>query len=172
MRFVRQPSADYTASLNFREFSRPWLPVFLWMALMFFGSTDLMSSEHTSRFLTPFLRWWNPDISPDDHAAASVVRKAAHVTEYAILTGLLFRAFRGSTKGFWRRAALALVPALVFAPADDFINPLSLAFASPVDVLIDYSGASLAFICHLVLRLTRSRSTRRESSLSQAPPVS
>ena len=93
--FVRQPSADYTANLSFREIARSGCRSSLWMALMFFGSTDLMSSEHTSRFLTPFLRWWNPDISPAAIAQVHlVVRKAAHVTEYAILTGLLFRAIR------------------------------------------------------------------------------
>ena len=43
-------SADYTRDLSFREIIKSWLPVFLWMALMFFGSTDLMSAEHTSRF--------------------------------------------------------------------------------------------------------------------------
>ena len=55
---------------------------------MFFGSTDLMSAEHTSRILTPLLRWWNPDISPAAIAQVHFfVRKAAHLTEYAILAG-------------------------------------------------------------------------------------
>ena len=44
------------------------------------------------------------------------MRKAAHVTEYAILTGLFFRALRWSLGGFWRRAAVALVPGADFRP--------------------------------------------------------
>jgi VanZ family protein len=100
--------------LNFREIIKAWLPVFLWMALMFFGSSDLMSAEHTSRILTPLLRWWNPDISPA--AVAQVhffVRKAAHIAEYAILAVLLCRALRDWIEEFWRRVALTLAPALI-----------------------------------------------------------
>ena len=76
---------------------------------MFFGSTDLMSAEHTSRILTPLLRWWNPDISPAAIAQVHFfVRKAAHLTEYAILAGLLCRALRGWIDEFWRRVAFTL----------------------------------------------------------------
>jgi hypothetical protein len=33
------------------------------MLLIFVGSTDVLSAEHTSRFLVPFLRWLDPHIS-------------------------------------------------------------------------------------------------------------
>jgi VanZ family protein len=147
--------------LDFREILKAWLPVVLWMALMFFASTDLMSAEHTSRILTPLLRWMNPDISPAAIARAHLfLRKAAHVTEYAILTGLLFRALRGSLDGFWWRAAMALAPALIFAPADEFHQSfVASRTASLGDVLIDYSGAIAGvIICRLIhLALTRRR---------------
>ena len=35
---------------------RKWLPPVIWMALIFGGSTDVLSGEHTSRFVLPFLR--------------------------------------------------------------------------------------------------------------------
>jgi len=38
------------------------LPVVIWLAVIFVGSTDLLSAEHTSRIIAPFLRWLNPDI--------------------------------------------------------------------------------------------------------------
>lgn len=123
---------------------------------MFFGSTDLMSAEHTSRFLTPFLRWLNPDISPAAIAQVHfLVRKAAHVTEYAILTGLLFRALRGLIGGFWWRAAVALVSAMIFAAADEFHQTfIPSRTGSIYDILVDYCGALTGIlICRmLVLR--------------------
>jgi VanZ family protein len=142
--------------LNFREIIKAWLPVVLWMVLMFFGSTDLMSAEHTSRFLTPFLRWLNPDISPAAIAQVHfLVRKAAHVTEYAILTGLLFRALRGLMAGFWRPAVVALVSAMIFAAADEFHQTFVPSRTGSIyDILIDFCGALTGIlICQmLVLR--------------------
>ncbi len=120
---------------------------------MFFGSTDLMSSDHTSRFVTPFLRWWNPDISPAAIAQVHFfVRKAAHVTEYAVLTGLLFRALRSWVGAFWQRAALALAPAMIFAASDEFHQAFVASRNSSFgDVLVDWSGALLGLlICLLV----------------------
>jgi VanZ family protein len=139
--------------LEFREFLKTWLPVALWMALIFFDSTDLLSTEHTSRFLTPFLLWLNPDISPTAIAQAHLLlRKAAHVTEYAVFSGLFFRALRGLIEGFWWRAATALVPALLFAPADEFHQAfVPSRSSSPADVLIDYGGAILGIsICWVI----------------------
>jgi VanZ family protein len=129
--------------LNFREIIKAWLPVFLWIAVMFFGSTDLMSAEHTSRILTPLLRWWNPDISPATIAQVHFfVRKAVHLIEYAILAGLLFRALHFWVDGFWRRAAVALAPAMIFAAADEFHQSFVASRTSSLgDVLLDWSGA-------------------------------
>ncbi|MBA3833078.1 MAG: VanZ family protein [Chthoniobacterales bacterium] len=141
--------------MKFREILTAWLPVALWMALMFFGSTDAFSAEHTSRYLTPFLRWLDPDISAAALAQAHLLlRKAAHVTEYAILSGLLFRALRGLIGGFWRRAAVALAPALIFAPLDEFHQSFVPSRTSSLgDVLIDYSGAIAGILICRILQL-------------------
>ena len=139
--------------MSFREILKAWLPVALWLALMFFGSTDLMSAEHTSRFLIPFLRWLDPNISWVTIAHVHLfLRKAAHVTEYAILTGLLFRASRGLIDDFWRRAAVAFVPAMIFAAADEFHQTfVPSRTGSAYDVLVDYSGAFLGIlICRII----------------------
>jgi VanZ family protein len=134
--------------LNFREIIKAWLPVFLWMTLMFFGSTDLMSAERTSRFLTPLLLWWNPDISPVAIAQVHFfVRKAAHLTEYAVLAVLFCRALRGWVGGFWRRIAFILASALIFAAADEFHQWfVASRTASLGDVLLDASGALLGLM--------------------------
>lgn len=145
------------------------------MALMFFGSSDLMSADHTSRFLTPFLRWLDPQISWRTIALVHLfVRKAAHVTEYAILSGLLFRALRWSVSGFWRRAALALVPALLFAPLDEFHQSfVPSRTASARDVLIDYSGAIIGILLARLLHLAFARRVPAAAAVafSEVPPT-
>jgi VanZ family protein len=75
-----------------------WLPVLVWLCFIFIGSSDLMSAEQTSRIIRPCLRWLKPDISMQAIAQIQfVVRKCAHVTEYAILALLLWRAvYRGT----------------------------------------------------------------------------
>lgn len=80
-------------------FVRRWLPALLWLTLVLFASSDPFSSTQTSRFIEPFLRWLLPHLSPlrilEIHG---VIRKAAHLTEYAILAILFWRALRGSAR--------------------------------------------------------------------------
>ncbi len=81
------------------------MPVILWMVIIFAASTDMMSAEHTSRYIGPFLHWLWPDISNVTVASVQMaVRKAAHVTEYAVLGLLLARAF--ITRENWSALAL------------------------------------------------------------------
>ena len=79
--------------MNFARFLKYWMPVFVWLGVIFVGSTDLMSAEQTSRFLVPFLRWLKPDISPETIAQIHFLfRKLGHISEYAILAMLFWRA--------------------------------------------------------------------------------
>src|SRR5438874_11524765 len=75
-----------------KSFLKYWLPVLIWLGLIFVGSTDALSAEQTSRFLVPFLRWLDPQISGGTIAAIQLaLRKLGHITEYAILAMLLWR---------------------------------------------------------------------------------
>ena len=121
-----------------------WLPVLVWLCFIFIGSSDLMSAEQTSRIIRPFLRWLKPDISVEAIAQVQfVVRKCAHVTEYAILAMLLWRALRGtltSTRTL-AIAALAFVASAIFAASDEFHQSfVPSRTASPIDVMIDVTG--------------------------------
>jgi VanZ family protein len=84
--------------MNFVRFLKYWMPIFVWLGVIFVGSTDLMSAEQTSRFLVPFLRWLKPDISPETIAQIHFLfRKLGHISEYAILAMLFWRAvYRGT----------------------------------------------------------------------------
>ena len=84
-----------------------WLPVVLWMGLIFSASSDSMSSGRTSRIIGPLVRWFVPNIS--EAALGRVVfavRKTAHVTEYAVLALLWWRAWRGSAGGASERGSV------------------------------------------------------------------
>lgn len=152
--------------LNFREIIKVWLPVALWMAVIFLGSTDLMSADHTSRFVTPFLRWLRPDISPAVIAQVHFyVRKAAHMTEYAVLAILIFRALRGLLRGFASRAAATLLGSISFAAADEFHQSfVGSRTASPGDVSIDSIGAILGIMICGVVSLRRQRKLRESET--------
>ena len=156
---VRPSSRPNFGRLKVRPFLSAWGPVLLWLGIMFFGSTDLMSGEHTSRFLIPLLRWLKPDISEATILQIHlIVRKAAHVIEYAILSGLIFRALQGLVSGFWWRAACAFVPALFFAAVDEYHQSFVPSRTSSLgDICIDYAGALLGiFLCRAIhLTLTR-----------------
>jgi VanZ family protein len=148
--------------LKFREILKAWLPVALWLALMFFGSTNALSADHTSRILTPLLRWLKPDISLATIAQVHLfVRKGAHVTEYAILAGLFLRALHPSIGGFWWRAAAAHGAILLLAPVDEFHQSFVPSRAAATgDVFIDYSGAIAGVLLCGVTHFARTRHGR------------
>ena len=129
------------------------MPAIVWMALIFLGSTDVLSAEHTSRFLVPFLRWLDPHISwVTVNAIQVVIRKLGHLTEYAILAALLWRAFRGVTRWTPKMSILfAVVSAAcaVFAASDEFHQSfVPSRTSSSNDVMIDICGALIGLtIC-------------------------
>src|SRR2546423_2200608 len=110
------------------------------MVFIFVGSTDLLSAEHTSRFIGPFLRWFAPDVSEATIASIQlVVRKCAHLTEYAILAALVYRALRVHRE---RVLILAFLLAAIYAALDEFHQSfVASRTASPWDVVIDCIGA-------------------------------
>ncbi len=134
-----------------RAFLRYWLPVLAWMLVIFVASTDLMSAQHTSRFIGPFLRWLIPDISLETIAAVQfAVRKAAHVTEYGILAFLVSRALHaGSGVFLWRNGVIALGVAAGYAALDEYHQSfVASRTGSPRDVLIDAAGAALGILIY------------------------
>ena len=94
------------------------------MAIIFLGSTDMLSAEHTSRFLVPFLRWLDPQMSLAVLNAIQVgIRKLGHLTEYAILAMLFWRALRGATRWQTKMSMLFLIASIgcaIFAASDEF----------------------------------------------------
>ena len=141
-----------------------WLPPLLWMTLIFVGSTDVLSAGHTSRFVGPFLHWllgagYTAEKAEFGHF---LVRKAGHFSEYAVLSVLLWRALGSlppllDTRQPKLRYGLAAGLAGLYAASDEFHQSfVPSRTASPVDVIIDASGALLGLLMFLgLLRLLR-----------------
>ena len=135
------------------RFVKYWMPAFLWMALIFLGSTDVLSAEHTSRFLVPFLRWLDPQITwATLNLAQTIIRKLGHVTEYAILAALLWRALRSGTdwkSKTWILFVVVWIGCAIFAASDEFHQSFVPSRTSSLhDVMIDICGALIGLaIC-------------------------
>jgi VanZ family protein len=100
------------------------LPPLLAMGVIFFLSGQ--PSDEVDR------AWW--DIA---------LRKLAHVTEYAVLTTLWWRALRGL--GMRMPLALAMAISLGYAATDEFHQTfVDGRTGTPVDVLIDSVGIAIA----------------------------
>ena len=103
---------------------RYWLPLLVWMGVIFMASADSESGPHASRFLGPFLHWLGLAPAVAD-AVLLLVRKAAHLTEYALLAVLAWRVIRRPVRAdprpwIWRQAGWALLLAAVYAVSDEF----------------------------------------------------
>ena len=122
------------------------------MAIIFAGSTDLMSAEHTSRIIVPLLHSFFPTISPLTVVRVEfLLRKAAHVSEYAVLAVLLYRAFVHTVFQSRRvlSAGLVLLSCAAYAASDEFHQSfVPSRTASLRDVTIDLCGATLAVLLY------------------------
>jgi len=122
------------------------------MAIIFAGSTDLMSAEHTSRIIVPLLRCFFPTISPLTLVRVEFfLRKAAHVSEYAMLAVLLYRAFVHTVFQSRRAlsAGLVLLSCTAYAASDEFHQSFVPSRTSSLrDVMIDVCGATLAVLLY------------------------
>jgi VanZ family protein len=145
-----------------KRFLKYWLPLLIWLGVIVLGSTDLMSAEHTSRFIVPFLRWLKPEISPETIAAIHfVVRKFAHLGEYAVLALLLFRAVvcvANLTWSLWLLCVSVWIACVVLATTDEFHQSfVKSRTASVRDVMVDGAGAILGLLSGAVFAARRSR---------------
>ena len=103
-----------------------WLPVVIWAAVIFtFSSIPSLSTG---------LGTWD-----------TILRKGAHLTEYAVLGGLLYRALG--------REALALAVGIAYAATDELHQYFVRGrHASTVDVAIDAVGIAVGMLLWLRLR--------------------
>ena len=158
---------------------RNWLPPVIWMALIFVGSTDLLSGEHTSRFVVPLLQWlfggWlTPDQVQQGHF---LIRKAGHVTEYAVLSVLFWFALgrprlkpdaEPHNRGPWLAVCLAVLLSAAYAALDEYHQSFTPSrTASWRDVAIDAGGAVVGLVLLGSLKLGGSDRGARAATSSR-----
>jgi VanZ family protein len=136
-----------------RVFLKYWLLPLIWMVVIFSASGDSHSFQHSSRILGPLLNWLFPNLAQDKvDAIVTGVRKCAHLTEYAVLAFLFWRALRRPVKRdprswSWRQAGAAVLLVAVYASTDEFHQRfVPSRDASVRDVLIDTTGAILGML--------------------------
>jgi VanZ family protein len=133
-------------------FLKFWLPVLLWMTLIFSASADAHSYEHSSFLVEPLLHWLFPQMSQTHvEQIHHLFRKCAHLTEYAILALLLWRALHLSKnnlpKWSWPKMGGTLLLVFLYAASDEFHQsfvPTRTALIS--DVFIDTTGGAIGLL--------------------------
>jgi len=139
--------ADRPAPTSWRGRLVRYGPLVVWALLIFVGSGNVLSAQHTS-ILLPIIKWLFPSASPNALAWFHfLIRKAGHLTEYAILAALAARAFRNSSHQLLRLHwfKLSLLLAIIYALSDEFHQSfVPSRTASIHDSLIDSVGALIA----------------------------
>jgi VanZ family protein len=144
---------------------KTWLPVILWICCIFILSTDTFSSDHTSIIIERFLRSFLPHITARQiDTIHFFVRKTAHLTEYFIMSLLLFHSFRNTLQfqRNWRLVFYSFLIVIFVAAADEFHQSFVMSRTSSViDIGIDIAGGILGLvICLEFYRLRRIRAKK------------
>lgn len=144
-----------------RQFLRYWLPVLIWMVVIFGASADSHSYQHSSSIVEPVLRWLFPHISPSQiEEIHHFLRKCCHLTEYAILGLLVFRALTHSGNKLpawsWPKVGGTLLIVFLYASSDEFHQRfVPTRTSSFFDVLIDTTGGAIALLAAWIYHCCR-----------------
>jgi VanZ family protein len=122
---------------------RRLLPPLAWTALIAWFSAASWSASETGLLLLPVLRALAPWAAAEQLAAAHwLIRKTAHVVEYAVLAGLWRRTLAApGSPGGWGALGLSVLTAAL----DEAHQSTTLTRTGSVaDVVLDASGAAAA----------------------------
>jgi VanZ family protein len=125
------------------------LPPLCWTGLIAWLGSGYWSGVHTSSWLYPTLRAIFPRASPAQiETIHFFIRKAAHVLEYAVLSGLWRRALGG-----WR---VPLLLCLLTATLDEVRQTVTPGRSGVLaDVLLDGAAAALVLMAYWPPRFGR-----------------
>jgi VanZ family protein len=148
--FVIQSGVALRSPLHSKRRLSRYGPLLLWAALIFIGSSNLLSAPHTSLFLVRPIQWLFPHASDETlRTLHFLLRKAGHFSEYAILALLAARAFRTSTSELFRSHwfLISLLLVIAYSLSDEFHQSfVPSRTASIYDSLIDTVGGLAALV--------------------------
>ena len=120
------------------------------MAVIFFFSTDLFSSRKTDSSVSWLFSFLNLALEAETIEVIHLIaRKLAHLSAYAILAWLLYRALRRGRSPAWslKRALVAFAISALYAIVDEVHQSFTIErTASAVDVLLDWSGSVVGLL--------------------------
>jgi len=125
------------------------LPPLCWTGLIAYFGSGQWSGEQTSAWIGPILRALLAGASPElVQTVHFLIRKSAHVFEYAVLALLWRRALGG--------ACIPLGLAVLTASLDEFRQSFTPGRVGSIyDVLLDGTGAGAALLLAIALRARR-----------------
>jgi VanZ family protein len=133
-----------------------WAPPIIWMSAIFWFSTDVFSADNTGSLLWKVVSFIYPGVTRELFDSIHFyVRKTGHLTEYAVLALLLFRAFRSGAQARWRPwwALSSVLFAFLYASLDEYHQTFTRHRTGSIyDSLIDTSGAATALILLWIFR--------------------
>ena len=137
--------SSLSAAKRFRQY---WLPLLLMLTAIFFFSTDSFSSDQTSRFIVPILKFLAPNLSAVQvEFWHHVVRKAAHITEYCVLGILIYRALRLDVRSPATLRVVTVASVALVALLDEFHQSFVPSRTSSIfDVGYDCIGGVMAIL--------------------------
>ena len=127
-----------------------WILTLVWAGLIFQFSTEAYNADSTAWLLAQLLRLLHFSVSAATfHTLHFVVRKLAHLTEYALLAVLLYHSFETDHPHEWRlrRAVGAVLIAGLYSLTDEYHQSFILGRTSSlIDCGIDTAGGSLGML--------------------------
>lgn len=135
--------ANQTPGSSFKNATHPWLAVIAWAVLIFYLSAQ-------------------PSLTLNLGAWEIVLRKMAHMGEFAVLCLLLWNAIRQHGVAFARALMIAVAVAFLFAASDEFHQHfIAGRNGTPRDVAIDCLG--ILAMSLIIIRLRPKKTTRTEA---------
>jgi VanZ family protein len=128
------------------------------MTMIFSASGEALSFDRSSRFLGPLIQWLMPWLSVEGrHTVMVLIRKGGHVSEYAVLALLSYRALRATVSHppgwYWRIAAGAVVIVIVYAISDEWHQAhVPNRQGAVADVVLDTIGGLLGLTLLFIWR--------------------
>jgi VanZ family protein len=150
-----------------------WLTTLGWAGLIFYFSTSTFSGEFTVWLLRQVLDFLHISVLPATFYLLNyLIRKLAHLTEYAMFSFLLYGGLSGGKPFAWRArtAGWCIVIAGIYSLTDEFHQ----AFvpgraASWTDCGIDAAGAALAMLFLFADKWYLQAKARRRAARKDSP---
>jgi VanZ family protein len=150
-----------------------WLTTLAWGGTIYFFSTGTYSGSLTGWLLHEVLQLFHITVSPATFTVVhNLLRKLAHLTEYAIFGMLLYGSFSGGRDFSWRgrRALAAVAIAAIYSLTDEFHQWFVPGRgASVLDCGIDAAGAAVGILLvYARARLVPARTSSRTAANTSA----